>query len=74
MISWLIWFVAAWVGGTAAILGSLMAIGSLVLLVVPNQSGAWQNQLKLLGFSVGMAIVGFAFLFVFSGSPINMGF
>ena len=71
MISLLIWFVAAWVGGTAAILGSLMAIGSLVLWFVPNQSGAWQNRLKLLGFSVGMAIVGFALLFIFHSSPAN---
>ncbi|MCY7320939.1 MAG: hypothetical protein LH660_03840 [Phormidesmis sp. CAN_BIN36] len=74
MISLLIWFAAAWVGGTAAILGSLMTIGTLILWFVPNQLGAWQDRLKLLGFSVGLAIVGFAFLFIFSGSPANIEF
>ncbi|PSB19104.1 hypothetical protein C7B65_12525 [Phormidesmis priestleyi ULC007] len=74
MVSLFVWFAAAWVGGTAAILGSLMAIGTLILWCVPNQSGAWQNQLKLLGFSVGLTIVGFALLFIFSGSPANIKF
>ena len=74
MIGLLIWFAAAWIGGTAAILGSLMAIATLVLWFVPGQSGVWQNRLKLLGFSVGLAIGGFAFLFMFSGSPTNIRF
>jgi len=62
MVSLFLWLVAAWVGGTAAILGSLMTIGCLLLWLVPNRSEDWRNRLKLLGFSVGMAIVGFVIL------------
>ena len=68
-MSLFLWFVIAWVGGTAAILGSLMTIGCLLLWLVPDRSKDWQNRLKLLGFSVGLAIVGFALLFMFSGNP-----
>ncbi|WP_446867967.1 hypothetical protein [Phormidesmis sp. 146-12] len=56
------WLVVAWLGGTAAILGSLMTIATLLLWLVPQKSPSWQNRLKLLGLSLGMAIVGFALL------------
>jgi FtsH-binding integral membrane protein len=61
----LLWFVAAWIGGSAAILGSLMTIAALLLWLTPEKSPSWQNRLKLLGFSVGMAIVGFTLLTIF---------
>ncbi|MGV0026449.1 hypothetical protein [Phormidesmis priestleyi] len=57
-----IWFITAWVGGTAAILGSLMTIATFLLWLVPQKSPSWQNRFKLLGVSLGMAIVGFALL------------
>lgn len=62
------WFLVAWVGGSFAILGSLMTLGSLLLWGVPgSESGRslWQGRLKLLGVSMGLAIAGFSLLVVF---------
>ncbi|MBD1844803.1 hypothetical protein H6F89_15655 [Cyanobacteria bacterium FACHB-63] len=53
------WVMLAWIGGTAAILGSLMTIASLLLWTI---KGNWQGRLKVLGFSIGCAIVGFLLL------------
>lgn len=52
----ILWLIMAWIGGTAAILGSLMTIASLLLWTI---DGDWQGRLKVLGFSIGCAIVGF---------------
>ncbi len=52
----IVWLIMAWIGGTAAILGSLMTIASLLLWAI---EGNWQGRLKVLGFSIGCAIVGF---------------
>lgn len=60
-----VWFVVAWVGGTAAILGSLMTIGTLLLWLVPGKPRSWQAQLKLTGFSVVIALFGFVLLAAF---------
>jgi hypothetical protein len=57
-----IWLVVAWVGGTAAILGGLMTIATFLLWLVPSKSPSWQNRLKLLGVSLGLAIGGGALL------------
>jgi hypothetical protein len=71
-----LWLVLAWIGGTAAILGSLMTLGSLVLLVAPSQPRShnpqppllverpWQQQLKLLAVSLAMALAGFGILVI----------
>ena len=69
MVDLVLWLVAAWVGGTAAILGSLMTIGCLLLWLLPDQFDNWQKRLKLLGFSVGVAIVGFIILSFHSAVP-----
>ncbi|MBD1824789.1 hypothetical protein H6F51_20175 [Cyanobacteria bacterium FACHB-DQ100] len=53
------WVTLAWIGGIAAILGSLMTIASLLLWTI---EGNWQGRLKVLGFSLGCAIVGFLLL------------
>jgi L-lactate permease len=37
LISQFVWLVLAWIGGTAAILGSLMTIGCLILWIAPSQ-------------------------------------
>ncbi len=68
------WLAIAWVGGSLAILGSLMTIGSLLLLMVPASTKkvsdpatppGWQSHLKLLGVSVSFAIAGFSLLLIF---------
>ncbi|MBD2019708.1 hypothetical protein H6F43_05835 [Leptolyngbya sp. FACHB-36] len=73
MHNWL-WLVGAWIGGTAAILGSLMTLGSLLLWLVPSQMSHgrksavqdapqfWQRRLSLLVISVTIAFTGFAVL------------
>jgi len=70
----LLWVGIAWVGGTAAILGSLMAIASLLLWLVPEKAGkgrrpeaipaqpAWQNRLKVTGFATAIAVLGLLML------------
>lgn len=68
----LIWLVLAWIGGAAAILGSLMTLGSLLLWLVPSHatqsslpdqpsvaSNTWKTRAKLLLFSLALAFVGF---------------
>ncbi|HEY9805361.1 MAG TPA: hypothetical protein V6D04_02240 [Candidatus Obscuribacterales bacterium] len=67
------WFLVAWVGGSLAILGSLMTLGSLLLWWVPrsgSQPSLWQNRLKLLAVSLGLAIAGFSLLVAF---PLPLG-
>jgi hypothetical protein len=77
------WFPVAWVGGSLAILGSFMTLGSLLLWLVPQQSKDlringerspsgtnWQNHVKLIAVSVGLAIAGFGLLVVF---PLPLG-
>ena len=71
------WFAIAWVGGSLAILGSLMTIGSLLLWLVPAPAHqlkkvddsatapGWQSHLKLLGVSISFAIAGFSLLLIF---------
>lgn len=55
----IVWLMLAGIGGTAAILGSLMGVASLALWAI---AGDWKNKLKLLGFSIGCAIAGFLVL------------
>lgn len=52
----ILWLILAWIGGIAAILGSLMTIASLLLWAI---EGNWQGRLTVLGFSIGCAIAGF---------------
>lgn len=68
------WLAIAWIGGSLAILGSLMTIGSLLLLMVPASTKkvsdpattpSWQSHFKLLGVSVSFAIAGFGLLLIF---------
>ncbi|MBD2035122.1 hypothetical protein H6F76_08780 [Leptolyngbya sp. FACHB-321] len=71
-----LWFALTWIAGTAAILGSLMALGSVLLWFVPSVPPrsrkleeastipAWQNRLKLLVFSVAIALAGLGILVV----------
>ncbi len=71
-----LWFTFTWIAGTAAILGSFMTLGSVILwfvpsvpprsrkLEVPSTSPVWQNRLKLLAFSVAIALVGLGILVV----------
>ncbi|MGA7938044.1 MAG: hypothetical protein WCA35_31135, partial [Kovacikia sp.] len=69
-----------WLGGTAAILGSLMTIGSLLLWIVPapqtrdrkvgdpaSQVGPkpWQNRLKVTAFAGAIALAGIGLLMAF---------
>ena len=60
MLSLIVWFVLAWVGGAAAILGSLMAVASLLLWFVPH--GEMQGRVKVMGFAIAVAIAGFLLL------------
>ncbi|MBE9014473.1 hypothetical protein IQ250_30230 [Pseudanabaenaceae cyanobacterium LEGE 13415] len=55
----ILWLIIAWIGGTAAILGSLMSLGSLLLWTIP---GDQKGRLKVLGFSMICAIAGFLLL------------
>ncbi|MER3435418.1 MAG: hypothetical protein C4288_18940 [Leptolyngbya sp. ERB_1_1] len=55
----IVWLILAWIGGIAAILGSLMTIASLLLWTI---EGSWQGRLTVLGFSLGCTIVGFLML------------
>ncbi|XHX76516.1 MAG: hypothetical protein RBJ76_19050 [Stenomitos frigidus ULC029] len=71
-----LWFVLTWIAGTAAILGSFMTLGSVILWFVPSLPHrspklevsstipVWQNRLKLLAFSVAIAVVGLGILVV----------
>jgi hypothetical protein len=64
MLFAILWFILTWVGGTFAILGSLMAVASVLFWLMPANSGRWFDQLKVTGFSVGIAIVGFVLLYI----------
>ncbi|GAP96157.1 hypothetical protein [Leptolyngbya sp. NIES-2104] len=55
----IVWLILAWIGGIAAILGSLMIIASLLLWTVP---GDRKGRFKVLGFSIVCAIAGFLLL------------
>ncbi|MBW4580878.1 MAG: hypothetical protein KME42_15030 [Tildeniella nuda ZEHNDER 1965/U140] len=77
-MSQITWFILAWVAGTAAILGSLMTLGSMLLWLSPSvqtrsrqtttprlpTSSPTQNRLKLLAFSVVIALAGVGILIV----------
>lgn len=75
-MSQILWFTFTWIAGTAAILGSLMTLGSLLLLVAPSQPRSrkpeqpliahhfWQERLKLLAFSLTIAFAGLGILVV----------
>ncbi|MCU0552229.1 MAG: hypothetical protein MUC48_23105 [Leptolyngbya sp. Prado105] len=54
------WLILAWIGGIAAILGSLMTIASLAMIF--GLEGDWNGKFKVLGFSIVCAIVGFLVL------------
>ncbi|MBW4690705.1 MAG: hypothetical protein KME27_02950 [Lyngbya sp. HA4199-MV5] len=70
----MMWLISTWIAGTAAILGSLMVLGSLILLVAPtqprlrtpqqaaNSDTPWSQRLKLLGVSLVMALAGLGIL------------
>jgi hypothetical protein len=70
MLTLVTWLAIAAVGGFAAILGSLMTLGTLLLWLVPGArvqlpdatSPLWQSRLKLLGVSVALTIGGLALL------------
>ena len=72
-----LWYALTWIAGTAAILGSLMALGSVLLWFVPSVPPRsrklevepstipdWQNRLKLLAFSVAITLAGLGILVV----------
>jgi len=72
-----LWFALTWIAGTAAILGSFMTLGSVLLWFVPSVPTrsrklevepstipAWQNRLKLLAFSIAIALAGLGILVV----------
>ncbi|MBE9179935.1 hypothetical protein IQ268_15290 [Oculatella sp. LEGE 06141] len=64
----LLWVAIAYIGGIAAILGSLMLLGSLLLWLVPRTKSTpsspllWQNRLKLTGFSLLLSLLGVGLL------------
>ncbi|MBW4471225.1 MAG: hypothetical protein KME45_12600 [Stenomitos rutilans HA7619-LM2] len=72
----MLWLISAWIAGTTAILGSLMVLGSLILLVAPAQprsrnpqqspptSHPWLQRLKLLAVSLAIALAGLGILLV----------
>ncbi|EKQ68250.1 hypothetical protein OsccyDRAFT_2775 [Leptolyngbyaceae cyanobacterium JSC-12] len=74
MMRLLIWVVFAWFAGAAAILGSLMTLGSLLLWLIPVRgktpesdqrlaaSHTWRTRIRLLLFSLALAMVGFSIL------------
>jgi hypothetical protein len=64
MLFAILWFILTWVGGIFAILGSLMAVASVLFWLMPANPGRWQDRLKVTGFSVGIAIVGFVLLYI----------
>ncbi|MGG6270134.1 hypothetical protein ACQ4M3_33940 [Leptolyngbya sp. AN03gr2] len=57
----ILWLIAAWIGGIAAILGSLMVVASLLLWAIP---GDQKGRLRVLGFSIVCAIAGFLTLYL----------
>jgi hypothetical protein len=70
----ILWIAIAWIGGTCTILGSLMAVGSLLLWLVPVSSArskkadspiaaapGW-SRWKLLVVSVAIALTGLSLL------------
>jgi hypothetical protein len=61
------WLILSWLGGIAAILGSLMTIASLAMWAI---EGDWKRKLRVLGFSIACAIVGFTLLRI-SPSPFQ---
>jgi hypothetical protein len=74
LLTLVIWVAIAGLGGFAAILGSLMTLGALLLWLAPysptktpdSTSAVWLGRWKLLGVSLALAIGGFALLTVIS--------
>jgi hypothetical protein len=70
-MNWAIWFVIALVGGVAAILGSLMLLGSLLLWLIPAakttspSSRPWLGRIKLLAVSLLLSLSGLGLLIAF---------
>jgi hypothetical protein len=60
----ILWFVLAWVGGGAAILGSLMTVASFLLWLIPADPIPWKGRMAVLSVAVGLTIVGFVLLWV----------
>ncbi|NES97107.1 MAG: hypothetical protein F6K32_18095 [Desertifilum sp. SIO1I2] len=58
------WMAIAILGDTAAILGSLMMLGALLLWLVPHrqQQSSWSSRLKLLGIAGAIALFGILLL------------
>jgi hypothetical protein len=63
MIEVLIWLAIAWVGGMAAILGSLMFLGSLLLWLIPTPTVGKQSL--LLAIALGLMLTGLTLLRLF---------
>jgi hypothetical protein len=63
MIEVLIWLAIAWVGGIAAILGSLMFLGSLLLWLIPTPTVGKQSL--LLAIALGLMLAGLTLLRLF---------
>jgi len=85
-MSQLLWISIAWLGGTALILGSLMTLGSLVLLIAPTipaphakaasaelvpSTKSW-HKLKLLTLSLTLTLVGWELLAIFPFPQANL--
>lgn len=72
------WIAIAWAAGAMTVLGSLMILGSLLLLLIPTTvtkskksespspaiSPAWQGRLKLLGVSIALTLLGLVVLVI----------
>lgn len=71
----IVWMAVMWIAGTAAILGSLMTIGSLLLWLVPiaavrgkksatevKTESIWLVRVRLLGGSLAIALTGISIL------------
>jgi Na+/melibiose symporter-like transporter len=63
-----VWLAIATVGGIAAILGSLIVLGCLVLWLIPAKTlgaeptTAWQNKLKLMAIALVLSLSGIGIL------------
>jgi hypothetical protein len=75
----IVWIAVMWIAGTAAILGGLMTIGSLLLWLVPmapvrgkksaefaavQAKSIWLARLRLLGVSLAIALTGIGVLLI----------
>lgn len=70
-LSLVLWIAIALLGGMAAILGSLMTLGTLLLWLVParklgaSERPLWPSRLKLLGIASAIALFGILLLWAF---------